>query len=158
MPLVHNVATIKLLSVTLKQVDVREAVKEKAPDRQAAPARAGEPPSPPPPDTSYSRVSGMIGAIVLAAFFRAVGNVVLYKAFTAIADIQALLTGIGSFFAIGHVRTNPGNPDRIWRLGREGARAAPHPLSQAGHSGLPWICRPGSMRSCRMRTISTMPG
>jgi len=43
----------------------------------------------------------MIGAVVLATFFWAVGNIVLYKAFTDPGRIAELLTGMGSFFAGG---------------------------------------------------------
>ena len=87
--IIYNAAIVKLLLYALSRIDVRQATAEKA----AGAAQAGE--------TSYSRVSGMIGAVVMAAFFWAVGNVVLYKAYTAPAEVSQLLTGIGTFIAGG---------------------------------------------------------
>jgi hypothetical protein len=47
-------------------------------------------------DTSYSRVSGLAGAVVLSSFVW-VGNVVIYKAFLTPADIPVLLSGVSPF-------------------------------------------------------------
>lgn len=97
---IYNVATTKLLSIALTQIDVRQAVQEKAPEVRSVPLTdsAGKPV---PLDTSYSRVSGMIGAIVLATFFWAVGNVILYKAFADPSKISEFLSSIGTFFLGG---------------------------------------------------------
>jgi hypothetical protein len=83
----YNGATIKLLTVGLGQVDLKQALVEKAPTV--------------PDETSYSRLAGLIGAVVLATFFWAVGNVVIYRAFVAPASIGELLSHIGTFFLGG---------------------------------------------------------
>jgi hypothetical protein len=54
-----------------------------------------------PPETSYSRVAGMIGAVVLACFVWAVGNVLLYKMFMAQDEVSGLLASLGSYFLAG---------------------------------------------------------
>lgn len=55
-----------------------------------------------PAETSYSRVAGMIGAVVLACFVWAVGNVILYKMFVAKPeDVTALVASLGSYFLAG---------------------------------------------------------
>ena len=54
-----------------------------------------------PSETSYSRVAGMIGAVVLACFVWAVGNVVLYKMFAQPNDVTNLLNSLGTYFLAG---------------------------------------------------------
>ena len=93
--LFYNAATIRLLMVTLRPANMAQAVTEKTPP--AAPAADGKAPA----DTSYSRVAGMIGAVVLATLFWGVGNVVLWMAFTEPKQIGELLTGMGTLFASG---------------------------------------------------------
>jgi hypothetical protein len=51
--------------------------------------------------TSYSRVSGFVGATVMACFFWALGNIVLYKAFVAPAEIRDLLSSLVTYFLSG---------------------------------------------------------
>ena len=104
--LIYNGATIRLLSYALSKVDVSEAVKEKP--QPALPLGRPEAAADPgavvpigPDDTSYSRVAGMIGAVVMAAFFWAVGNVVLYKAFLDPGSINNLVGSLGTFFLGG---------------------------------------------------------
>jgi hypothetical protein len=46
-------------------------------------------------------VTGLIGAIVLASFFRAVGNVLLYEMFINTADAQKIILNIGKYIAAG---------------------------------------------------------
>jgi len=117
--IIFNIAIIQLLRVLLRDTDLKAALSEKGPaavlqtsvTTQTAPAAGGavqteekkEKQSTPAPagETSYSRVAGMVGAIVLACFVWALGNVVLYKAFTAAGEVQALLGGLGTFFLAG---------------------------------------------------------
>jgi hypothetical protein len=96
---IYNGATVSLLRVALRQIDLGRAVAEKAPTAQ--PSTMGQGAAPQPPDTSYSRVTGMIGAIVLATLFWSIGNVILWKAFTDPTKITELLHGMTSFFAGG---------------------------------------------------------
>lgn len=98
---VYNGATVNLLRVALRHIDFGKAVAEKAPTVPALPAAMGQGAASPPPDTSYSRVTGMIGAVVLATLFWGIGNVVLWKAFTDPAKITELLNGMASLFAGG---------------------------------------------------------
>jgi hypothetical protein len=51
--------------------------------------------------TSYSRVTGLFGAVVLTSFFWAIGNVVIYKVFEPNADVEKLIDGVWKFFVLG---------------------------------------------------------
>jgi hypothetical protein len=119
--IVFNVGIIKLLQVTLRDADLTTALKEKSP--QGAPtmtttttdvtppgAPAGEQvlrkeersePAAPAEDSSYSRIAGMIGAVVLAVFLWALGNIVLYKCFGAVSEVGEIMQHVGSFFLAG---------------------------------------------------------
>jgi hypothetical protein len=88
-----NGATIKLLTLLLKDVTMSDAVREKGP--QAALDAAGV------AETSYSRIAGMIGAIVMATFFWAIANVIIYKALHNTTEIEKLITSISSFMLGG---------------------------------------------------------
>lgn len=66
-----------------------DVLKEKTPDGTATSA------------TSYSRVTGALGAVILTSFFWAVGNVVLSIALVDAAKIKPLLEGVWPFFLIG---------------------------------------------------------
>jgi hypothetical protein len=115
--IIFNLAVLQLLRVTLGKADFEAAMREKAPAMQietttmlqAAPAGAAAPTAtetkvveqPMATETSYSRVAGMIGAVVLACFVWAVGNVLLYKMFTAQAEVSGLLASLSSYFLAG---------------------------------------------------------
>ena len=104
--IIHNVAIVKLLTFTLKNIDFKDALSKKTPSAipvPAATAPAAGNPAPAPADvsTSYSRIVGTIGSIVLAAFFWALGNIILYKAFADVSGIQQLLSGLGAYFFAG---------------------------------------------------------
>lgn len=92
---VYNGATVSLLRIALRHIDLGKAVAEKAS------AGMDQGPAFPAPDTSYSRVTGMFGAVVLATLFWGIGNVVLWKAFTDPGKINELLNGMASLFAGG---------------------------------------------------------
>ncbi|ANK77437.1 hypothetical protein FA04_32935 (plasmid) [Ensifer adhaerens] len=99
---IYNLAVIKLLSVVLNNTDIRSAVKEKTEEARPA-ALQGYTNAPPtvPDETSYSRVIGLIGGVAMAAFFWAVGNVVLFKAFVAPADVGNFVTSLSGYFLSG---------------------------------------------------------
>jgi hypothetical protein len=118
--IVFNIAIIQLLRTCLVGIDIQAALSEKGPvavvqtsmTKQTVPTDAGgqlqteekkEKQSTPGPsgETSYSRVSGMVGAVVLACFIWALGNVVLFKAFTAPAEVGTMLQGLSGFFLAG---------------------------------------------------------
>lgn len=115
--IIFNLAILQLLRVTLAHTDFQAAMKEKAPPIatetttvQQAPVVGAEPvvmekkvsEHLAAPETSYSRVAGMIGAVVLACFVWAVGNVLLYKMFASTPqEVTALLASLGSYFLAG---------------------------------------------------------
>ena len=51
--------------------------------------------------TSYSRVTGLVGAVIITSFFWAIGNVIVFKAFERVDDIKAITDHVGPFFLIG---------------------------------------------------------
>lgn len=51
--------------------------------------------------TSYSRLTGLAGATVLTAFYWAIGNLAIYKAFTRPADIRPIIEAVQPVFLIG---------------------------------------------------------
>lgn len=118
--IIFNFAIIILLKYSLQGLDLKEVLREKA--QGAQPAATGAvvvagpvgPAGPAPvvtvpaaqDNTSYSRVAGILGAIVLAAFFWAVGDVILYKEFacsdaSCAADIKDLVSGVSTYIMSG---------------------------------------------------------
>jgi hypothetical protein len=64
--------------------------------------RSKGPPGSPVDSTSYSRVTGMFGAVVLTAFFWALGNVVVWMALSDKPEtIGTLLANVQWFFLAG---------------------------------------------------------
>lgn len=53
------------------------------------------------PNSSYSRLAGLIGAIVLAIFLWAFGNVVIYLSLTDPKSVTSVLSSISSYFLAG---------------------------------------------------------
>jgi len=51
--------------------------------------------------TSYSRVTGLVGAVIITSFFWAIGNVIVFKAFEKVDDIRQITDHVGPFFLIG---------------------------------------------------------
>lgn len=115
--IIFNFAIIILLKYSLQNIDLKEVLREKAPDAQptaagtaglVGPAGAAVITAAPTAqdNTSYSRVAGILGAIVLAAFFWAVGDVILYKEFacsdaSCAADIKDLVSGVSTYIMSG---------------------------------------------------------
>jgi hypothetical protein len=91
---IYNIATILLLKVALGQVNLKEALAEKALSANAAPGQASA-------DTSYSRVAGLVGAIVLATFFWGIGNAVIHGAINKPSSVPEMLSGVGPFIIGG---------------------------------------------------------
>ncbi len=94
--IIFNVATIKLLSFLLKDISVKHALIEKSLLKNSGLTLSEQQET-----TSYSRVAGVIGAVVLATFFWGLGNVILYKSLTSPSEIEALLGSVGKFFLAG---------------------------------------------------------
>jgi len=104
---VLNVGVFWILVATLRGVNVKDALREKDPKSQPVVALgaaqgqgAGDAAL---ANTSYSRLSGYIGSIVLACFLWAVGNYVLYASFfdPNADDIPKYLQSISSYFLSG---------------------------------------------------------
>lgn len=92
---------------------LNDMLKEKAPDGSATDA------------TSYSRVTGAIGAIVVTSFFWATGNVVLYLALSnQVPAVKVLLNGVSLFFLIGSALFLPYAFNQLKTLFPWGANAA----------------------------------
>jgi hypothetical protein len=100
-----NVGVLVLLRFSLRLINVKDVLREKSP-RAALPrlsvvARDGVDSQPPPDLTSYSRVTGLIGAIVMACFLWAIGNTVIFYALYDPTKIPTLLTSLGNYFLAG---------------------------------------------------------
>jgi hypothetical protein len=116
--IVFNIAILQLLRTTMRGLDLSAALSEKGPggtveesikttepvpgDGQIEKEKKEKLMSPGTPgETSYSRVAGMVGAVVLACFIWAIGNVVLFKAFATPAEVAPMLASLGGFFLAG---------------------------------------------------------
>lgn len=51
--------------------------------------------------TSYSRITGLFGAVAVTGLFWSMGNVLLLKALTNVGDIRAITDNVSRFFLIG---------------------------------------------------------
>jgi hypothetical protein len=111
--IILNLATIRLLTWGLGQVNVRDVLREKDPNAAKAAmaaslearvtGSAGEATGLPLDATSYSRVAGFVGTIVMASFLWALSNIIVYKAFVqgGTDEIQKIPSSVGSFFLAG---------------------------------------------------------
>jgi hypothetical protein len=86
---VFNVPVLIILISLPFIADLRKALKEKN-------AIGGAEDS-----TSYSRVTGLVGAVIVTSFFWAIGNIIIYKAFTQVSDIKLITESVGRFFLVG---------------------------------------------------------
>jgi hypothetical protein len=87
--IVFNIPVLLLAWRLPLLADLRQALKEKDPIGGATDT------------TSYSRVTGLVGAVVLTAFFWAISNIVIFKAFTTIGDIKLVTDGSYRLFIVG---------------------------------------------------------
>ena len=51
--------------------------------------------------TSYSRISGLFGSVIISAFFWALGNVIIWKAFQNPTQVEQIINGVQKFFLVG---------------------------------------------------------
>jgi hypothetical protein len=105
--------------------DLRQALKEKAPSSAAD-------------TTSYSRVTGFVGAAIVTSFYWAIGNVVLVDAVNQPADIKAVLGNVLPFFLVGSALFVPYAFNQLKNIGGGAAAIAaaqapapPPPAAQA---------------------------
>lgn len=119
--LVYNAAIIRLVSTFLRDVNMRDVMREKtiAPRGVTSTAPAGAPPDaaagggaspadgrPAAPGggdaTSYSRVTGLVGATIMACFLWALGNVVVWNLMVGKGEaVSAAIADVGGFFLGG---------------------------------------------------------
>lgn len=99
--IIFNIATLRILTYGLSNIDVKSALSEKS----VQDGGAGQPGMAlnvaDPNLTSYSRLAGFLGASVMATFFWALGNVVIFKSFTSMQEIHSLLTSLIPYFLSG---------------------------------------------------------
>lgn len=87
--LTFNVPILLILAVVPFGERLNQALKEKAPDGTASDV------------TSYSRVTGALGAVVVTSFFWATGNIVLVQALSDVAKIKPMMDAVSPFFLVG---------------------------------------------------------
>lgn len=51
--------------------------------------------------TSYSRITGLFGAVIMASLFWAIGNVILYKMFSHPDEVHYISENLGPYFLSG---------------------------------------------------------
>ncbi|MGZ6016261.1 MAG: hypothetical protein ACXWKM_11000 [Phenylobacterium sp.] len=83
---IATVMTVRAGNVTQ---EVGQALKEKAPDGTST------------GDNSYSRVTGLVGAIMLASLFWIVSNIIIVLAIVHPADVTTVLNSVGKLFLVG---------------------------------------------------------
>ncbi|HMD63081.1 MAG TPA: hypothetical protein VKF83_03795 [Stellaceae bacterium] len=114
-----DITTIKVLRDCVSFASISDALKEKSnsvvshgepsvppgsvaiPSAIPAIAPASLPGTAEGGQTSYSRLAGLIGAIVLTTFFWALANIVIVKAFTAPDEISKILSSLGPLILAG---------------------------------------------------------
>jgi hypothetical protein len=86
---IFNLPVIFLLCRLPFVASLKEALSEKSPVGGASDT------------TSYSRITGMVGAVIVTSFFWAIGNIAIYKAFTQIDDIRKIISAVAPLFMVG---------------------------------------------------------
>jgi hypothetical protein len=90
---VYNVAAFMFIVRSLRGVKLNEVLAEKD-----MPNTGGGTAS---PTTSYSRLVGLVGAMILAAFIWGLGDIVIYTALNDPANVANLLNGVTTFIVGG---------------------------------------------------------
>lgn len=98
---VLNLGTIFLLRYALKEADLPSMLSEKTSQSRPLASRPGILGPDPPLPTSFSRVAGIVGAIVLVVFFWGLANAILYDAFTYLDHIKQIVQNTWQFFLVG---------------------------------------------------------
>ena len=103
--------------------------------------------------TSYSRVTGLVGAVIMTSFFWAMANIIIFKAFTAIADIKPLISSVQIFFLVGAAMFLPYAFNQIRSAFAAGPTAAAAATAAAG--GTTATATKGSALSVTIANLST---
>lgn len=91
---IFNLATIFLLKFVLSGVNVNAMVQEKSVDPPQPGVQSKD-------NTSYSRVAGLIGSIIIATFFWSIGNVVIFKSFSNVGEVGSFVKDIWPYLLSG---------------------------------------------------------
>ena len=139
--LVLNVPVAALLVRLLFIADLAQALKEKSPIGGAGVT------------TSYSRVTGLVGAVIMTSFFWAMANIIVFKAVTAIGDIKPLIDSVQVVFLVGAAMFLPYAFNQI----RSAFAAAPAAATALAHASAtpPAAVAKGSTLSIAMANLST---
>lgn len=120
--LLFNIPVIVLLGRLPFIANFQEAIQEKGPIGGTSDV------------TSYSRITGLVGAVIVTAFYWAVGNVALYKAFTQISDIRLIVNSVAPLFMVGSALFLPYAFNQIKSAFGAGAAAVNAAAGAAGPS------------------------
>jgi hypothetical protein len=91
---IFDFAVIFLLKISLKDVKIINALKEKT----VVPPPTG---SNSDDNTSFSRLAGLLGAIVLAVFFWMLGNVVIWQLLASPTEVATTVDSTYKYFLVG---------------------------------------------------------
>jgi hypothetical protein len=109
----YNFTTIAVLKFLFFNIDIRAALQEKntsssaviAAQSPAPAAGAGAPAAPAASDgdlTSYSRVTGLIGAVIMAMFLWALGNILIHDLWAGkTSDAEKAVGALSNYFLAG---------------------------------------------------------
>jgi hypothetical protein len=78
---------------------------------------------------SYSRLTAMVGAVVLASFFWAMGNLVLVEIIRGSKDVGPLVGGLSTFVLVGAVLFLPYAFNKLGKAAAEWRRPAPRTVA-----------------------------
>jgi hypothetical protein len=102
--LVLNISILKLLQITLKSINLKDALREKAipqvpPDAGAGTGGVGEAGgnANAVANTSYSRLTGLFGGVVIVGMVWSLGNVIVYYALFSPDKLPSITSGLGTY-------------------------------------------------------------
>jgi hypothetical protein len=138
--LVLNVPVAALLLRLPFIADLAQALKEKSPI-----GGAGD-------TTSYSRVTGLVGAVIMTSFFWAMANIIVFMAFSAVGEIKPLIDSVKVFFLVGAAMFLPYAFNQI----RSAFAAGPAAVSAAAiASAPPAVVANGTSLAITVANLST---
>ncbi len=73
---------------------------------------------------SYSRITGLVGGVLVTSLFWAIGNIVLMEIFTKISDVSTIIKAVWPFFLLGSALFLPYAFNQLKSIGSTGAAAA----------------------------------
>ena len=92
--IIFDFSVVVLLRLSLKDVNFNNALREKSAPTGANGSANGD-------NTSFSRLAGLLGAIVLAVFFWMLGNVVIWQLVVSPAEVTTVVDSTYKYFLVG---------------------------------------------------------